>query len=131
MFDLEIAIGILKSGGFIQDSIPMDAGFIGALSLDGTVHPVKGMIAAILVARKLMLKWLILPFDSTIPRIEIDDLELVYVESLQDVTNILAGQQLLRRQNRPCVSEPPSAFFPQNSETVYKNQNLKNHIEKG
>lgn len=53
LFDLSIAIGILVSGGFIQDPIPVDAGFIGALSLDGTVHPVEGMIAAILAARKL------------------------------------------------------------------------------
>ncbi|MEH7886354.1 magnesium chelatase domain-containing protein [Bacillus sp. JJ1609] len=46
LFDLAIALGILKSGGFIQERIPVDAGFIGALSLDGTVHPVEGMIAA-------------------------------------------------------------------------------------
>jgi magnesium chelatase family protein len=95
LFDLSIAIGILKSGGFIQDPIPMDAGFIGALSLDGTVHPVEGMIAAILAARKLRLKRLVLPFDPSIPSIEIDDLELVYVETLLDVINLLAGQQLL------------------------------------
>jgi hypothetical protein len=36
----------------------------------------------------------ILPYDPNIPRIEIDDLELVYVETLQDVINLLAGQQL-------------------------------------
>ncbi|MEW8972115.1 MAG: YifB family Mg chelatase-like AAA ATPase [Mesobacillus sp.] len=95
LFDLAIALGILKSGGFIQDKIPMDAGFIGALSLDGTVHPVEGMIAAILAAKKLNLKRLVLPFDPTIPRIEIDHLELVYVETLQDVMNLLAGQQML------------------------------------
>ncbi|WP_404330359.1 YifB family Mg chelatase-like AAA ATPase [Mesobacillus maritimus] len=95
LFDLAIALGILKSGGFIQEKIPVETGFIGALSLDGTVHPVEGMIAAILAARKLNLKMLILPFDSSIPRIEIDGLELVYVESLQDVLNLLAGQQLL------------------------------------
>lgn len=95
LFDLGIAIGILKSGGFIEDRIPDDAGFIGALSLDGTVHPVEGMIAAILAARKLRLKRLVMPFDPQIPRIEIDDLELVYVESLLDVINLLAGQQLL------------------------------------
>lgn len=95
LFDLAIAIGILKSGGFIEDRVPDDAGFIGALSLDGTVHPVEGMMAAILAARKLRLKRLVLPFDAMIPRIEIDDLELVYVESLQDVINLLAGQQLL------------------------------------
>lgn len=59
----------------------MDTGFIGALSQDGTVHPVEGMIAAILASKKLRLKRLVLPFDPGIPRIEIDDLELIYVET--------------------------------------------------
>lgn len=53
LFDLAIALGILKSGGFIHERILVETGFIGALSLDGTVHPVEGMIAAILVARSL------------------------------------------------------------------------------
>jgi magnesium chelatase family protein len=56
---------------------------------------VEGTIAAILTARKLRLKQLVLPFDPWIPSIEIDDLELVYVETLLDVMNLLAGQQLL------------------------------------
>jgi magnesium chelatase family protein len=60
---------ILKSGGFLKEDIPEDAGFIGALSLDGTVLPVEGMIAAVLAAKKLKLKKLYLPYDPTIPPI--------------------------------------------------------------
>ncbi|WP_338778794.1 YifB family Mg chelatase-like AAA ATPase [Metabacillus sp. FJAT-52054] len=95
LFDLAIALGVLKSGNFMKDSIPKDAGFIGALSLDGTVLPVEGMIAAILAAKKLKLRTLYLPFDPTIPKIEIPELELVYIETLQDILNVLSGQQLL------------------------------------
>ncbi|WP_335871154.1 YifB family Mg chelatase-like AAA ATPase [Bacillus sp. 2205SS5-2] len=95
LFDLAIALGVLKSGNFLKDHIPADAGFIGALSLDGTVLPVEGMIAAILAAKKLKLRTLYLPFDPTIPKIEIADLELVYIETLQDVMDVLSGQQLL------------------------------------
>ena len=95
LFDLAIALGVLKSGKFLKDDIPNDAGFIGALSLDGTVLPVEGMIAAILAAKKLKLRTLFLPYDPTIPKIEISELELVYIETLQDVMDILSGQQLL------------------------------------
>ncbi|GAA0469438.1 hypothetical protein GCM10008935_26590 [Alkalibacillus silvisoli] len=95
MFDLAIALGILKSGNFIQERIPSDAGFIGALSLDGTVLPVEGMIAAVLVAKKLELKKLFLPYDPSIPSIELDNLELTYISSLQDVIDHLAGRQPL------------------------------------
>jgi magnesium chelatase family protein len=95
LFDLAIAIGVLKSGNFLKEQIPEDAGFIGALSLDGTVLPVEGMIAAILAAKKLELRTLFLPFDPSIPLIEILGLELVYIETIQDVLDVLSGQQLL------------------------------------
>ncbi|MBW3110289.1 YifB family Mg chelatase-like AAA ATPase [Bacillus sp. MCCB 382] len=95
LFDLAIAIGVLKSGGFLKEEIPGDAGFIGALSLDGTVLPVEGMIAAILAAKKLNLRTLYLPFDPSIPSIEIPGLELVYIETIRDVMDVLSGQLLL------------------------------------
>ncbi|MBN3554010.1 hypothetical protein JYA63_07030 [Fictibacillus nanhaiensis] len=37
LFDLSIALGVLKSGEFLKDDISTDAGFIGYLSLDGTI----------------------------------------------------------------------------------------------
>ncbi|PGT89041.1 YifB family Mg chelatase-like AAA ATPase [Bacillus sp. AFS040349] len=95
LFDLAIAVGVLKSGNFLKESIPKDSGFIGALSLDGSVLPVEGMLAAILAAKKLQLRKLFLPYDPTIPNIEITGLELVYIETLQDVIDVLRGQQLL------------------------------------
>jgi magnesium chelatase family protein len=88
----EIQIKVLEES---KEKIPKDAGFIGALSLDGTILPVEGMIAAILAAKKLKLKKLFLPYDPTILQIDINDLELIYIQTLQDVLDILAGQQLL------------------------------------
>lgn len=95
LFDMAIALGILKSGGFIKVSIPKDTAFIGALSLDGTIHPVEGMIAAVLAARKLELLKLVLPYDPNIPSLNIPGVELVYIETLQDVIDHLSGQPTL------------------------------------
>ena len=44
VFDLAMAIGIMKESGDFKDSIPEDAAFLGALSLDGTVKSVDGML---------------------------------------------------------------------------------------
>lgn len=96
LFDLAIALGVLKSGKFLKEKIPNDSSFIGALSLDGAVLPVEGMIAAILAAKKLKLKKLFLPFDPTIPKIDITDVELIYIETLQDVMDHLAGRRCFR-----------------------------------
>ncbi|MDR6121175.1 putative ATPase with chaperone activity [Bacillus sp. SLBN-46] len=61
LFDLAIAIGVLQSGKFLTEKISKDTGFIGALSLDGTILPVEGMIAAILAAKKNQAKEAISP----------------------------------------------------------------------
>ncbi len=53
------------------------------------------MLAAILAAKKLQLCKLFLPYDPMIQNIEIPGLELVYIETLQDVMDVLRGQQLL------------------------------------
>lgn len=101
LFDLAIALGVLKSGGFLKEKIPVDAAFLGTLSLDGTVLPVEGMIAAILAAKTLKIRKLFLPFDASIPKVEMDDIELVYIESIQDVMDLLAGRQPLPFVERP------------------------------
>jgi magnesium chelatase family protein len=110
LFDLAIAIGVLKSGNFLKDEVPKNAGFIGALSLDGTVLAVEGMIAAILAAKKLKLRTLFLQYDPSIPSIDILGLELVYIETIRDVLDVLSGQQLLpfvrteeKREERPTI----------------------------
>ncbi|MGM0877154.1 MAG: magnesium chelatase domain-containing protein [Bacillota bacterium] len=95
LFDLAIALGVLKCRKFLKEKIPDDTGFIGALSLDGTLLPIEGMIAAILAAKRLRLKKLFLPFDPTTPNVDIDDLELIYIASVQDVMDHLAGQETL------------------------------------
>lgn len=95
LFDVAIALGILQGIDSVRETIPQDAAFIGALSLDGSVLPVQGMLPAVLAAKKLGMKQLYLPFDKTLPWIEIEDLELVYVTSIHDILSHLAGELLL------------------------------------
>jgi magnesium chelatase family protein len=92
MFDLPIAIGILSSLQEINVKITETTGFIGALSLDGSIQSVEGMLAAVLAAKKIGLKRLYLPFDQNLPELEFNDLELIYVKNLQEVVEHLAGR---------------------------------------
>jgi magnesium chelatase family protein len=63
--------------------------------LNSSVLPVEGMIDPILASRNLQLNTLYFSYDSTIPKIEIPNLELVYIERIQVVIDILSGQQLM------------------------------------
>jgi magnesium chelatase family protein len=95
MFDLAMAICVLLSIGELKVKISPHTGFIGALSLYGEILPVEGMLPAVLAAKRLGLKRLYMPFDQTLPTLEIDGLELIYVNSLHEVIQHLSGQGLL------------------------------------
>lgn len=95
IFDLPMAIGILKSIGVVHAKIPMSICFIGALSLDGSILPFEGLLAATLAAKKLGFSLLYMPFDANLPELKMEGLEIVYVSSLHEVIQHLSGQTLL------------------------------------
>ncbi|WP_175640234.1 YifB family Mg chelatase-like AAA ATPase [Metabacillus schmidteae] len=92
LFDLPIAIGILKSLRMIGESIPNSTGFIGALSLDGSILPFEGMLAAALAAKKIGFNRLYMPFNPDLPEIIINEVEIIFVSSLRDVLQHLSGK---------------------------------------
>ena len=92
MFDLPMAIGVLVSLNELVISIPENSGFIGALSLDGAIVPVAGMLPAVLAAKGLGLRRLYMPYDEKLPVLHFDELEITYVSTLNDVIEKLEGR---------------------------------------
>lgn len=94
MFDFPMAIGLLLSLHELEAVISEDTGFLGALSLDGSVQPVEGLLPAVLSAKKLGIKRLYIPFDDSMPDFDFAGLglEIIYVTSLKDVMGHLTGQ---------------------------------------
>lgn len=94
-FDLAMAIGVLKEMGEFKESIPEDVVFIGALSLDGSVQKVEGMLPALLAAKSLGFKRVYLPHDPLLPLEMLEGLECIVVQHIHEVLQHLAGQTLL------------------------------------
>ena len=92
MFDFPMAISILQSLNELDVNIPEDTGFIGALSLDGAIMPVEGMLPAVLAAKQLGIRKLYMPFDKKLPELELLELEILYVSNLKEVINHLSGK---------------------------------------
>lgn len=101
LYDLPMANGILLGLNFISEPLPEQAGFIGALSLDGAVQSANGMLPAVLAATKLGLKRIYIPFDEQLPFLAFEKIEIVYVSTLQEVINHLTGKpvSILYREN--------------------------------
>lgn len=92
MFDLPMAIGVLLSLDELAVSIPDTYGFIGALSLDGAIVPVEGMLPAVLSAKRLGLQRLYMPYDDKQPTLDIDELEIIYTSNLRELIENLEGR---------------------------------------
>lgn len=92
VFDLAMAIGIMKEAGEIQSSIPDDTAFLGLLSLDGTIKSVDGMLPAIIAAKKENIKILYLPKVEHFSLQFLEGIELRFVETLRQVIESLSGR---------------------------------------
>ena len=87
-FDLAMAIGVLKDTGEFKDRIPEDTVFIGALSLDGTIEKVEGMLPALISAKGLGFSKVYVPYDPLLPLEMLEGLECIVVQHLNDVSSI-------------------------------------------
>ncbi|WP_077619826.1 YifB family Mg chelatase-like AAA ATPase [Bacillus sinesaloumensis] len=94
IFDLAMAIGLMKEMHYIQHEIPVNTAFLGALSLTGEIKSVKGMLPAILAAKKQNIKILYLPCIEDLPFTNIDGIELRFVRTLNDVLQSLSGKRI-------------------------------------
>jgi magnesium chelatase family protein len=91
MFDFPMAISVLLGLHELDMIIPETTAFLGALSLDGSIQPVDGMLPAVLAAKKLGIQKLYIPFDKRMPLLDLAPLEIINVSALQDVISHLEG----------------------------------------
>ena len=91
-FDLPIAVGILYSIEELYDTeILEETCFLGELSLDGRINKINGVLPMCIEAINLGIKRVVIPKDNCKEAEIIKDLEIVPVESLDNVIEYLEG----------------------------------------
>ena len=95
-YDLPIAIGILLSIEKIDSGAADDFIIAGELSLSGETIPVKGMLAAALLAKKLGKRGLIVPVESAAEASLVDGVAVYPVKSLDQTIRFLNGEQQIQ-----------------------------------
>ncbi len=89
-FDLPVAVGILKAEGVITGDNLRDYLFLGELSLDGAIKPVRGALS-IAVCAKSLNKGLILPIDNVEEAALVEGLDVFGVDNLSRLVEFLNG----------------------------------------
>jgi len=96
-FDLPIAIGLLSATEMIESEKLSDTVFLGELSLDGTLRPIKGALPITVEAREKGIKRIILPLVSSVEASIVDDIDVYGVEKLEEVVDFLNNTLELKK----------------------------------
>lgn len=91
-YDLPIAIGILVATEQIQSELIDGSMFIGELSLNGTLRPVKGVLPLVALARDKGLKRVFMPLENCAEGAVVEGIECIGVGSLLELCEILSGR---------------------------------------
>lgn len=110
-FDLPITVGVLVALGKLSADNINRYMFVGELSLDGTVQPVKGILPIAIKARELGYEALFVPEENVREAAVVNRLKVYGIHHLQDVTGFLSGSTHLE----PTEINTREEFFAQQS----------------
>lgn len=91
-FDLPIAVGILAAMGRINETMLADSMFLGELSLDGSIKPVRGVLPIAAKARAEGLQRIFVPVDNACEAAIVEGVDVLSVGCLRDVIGFLNGE---------------------------------------
>lgn len=97
LFDLPIALGILHEAGFIKlsESFLQETLFLGELSLDGSIKPVKGILPIACDTARLGKKRLVVAPENAHEAAIITGIEIFGVSHLRDLITYVRGEHEL------------------------------------
>jgi magnesium chelatase family protein len=95
LFDVPIAIAILQASNAVSmpDSFIKDTLFLGELSLDGTIRPVRGILSIAHSAHKVGKKRLIVPKKNVYEASLIKGIEIIGVATLGELVSYLRKEK--------------------------------------
>lgn len=127
-FDLAIALATLVSLKVLPAEALGDALFLGELSLDGTLHPLRGLVAHLLGARERGVARAIVPAANESEASLVDGIEVGIAGSLGALVTALKGRQPLQTVTSR-EAAPPSSFSCDDLADVRGQANARRALE--
>ena len=103
-FDLPMALGILGAMGVC--TLPEDHLFVGELSLDGTLRPVRGTLSIAVAAQKDGIRNLIVPIDNGAEAAIAGGVNVYGLQHLSEVVGFLRERSRFSPVERKAIAEP-------------------------
>lgn len=120
LFDLPIALGILQAGQHltIQPQFIQETVFVGELSLDGSIKPVRGLLSIACDAIAKGIKRIVVPKENAAEAALCKDIEVIGVDHLVTLVGFLKGEIVIA----PTASMFEERAQVQNNFTIDFNQ---------
>jgi magnesium chelatase family protein len=91
-FDLPIAAALLAASGQIELGRLKDVGFVGELSLDGSLRPVPGALAATEEAKRFGAATIVVPSANGAESALVEDIDIVALNHLSQLPALCSGK---------------------------------------
>ncbi|MDP3731342.1 MAG: YifB family Mg chelatase-like AAA ATPase [bacterium] len=105
LLDLPIAIGYLLATSQLKFNNQETRLFVGELSLDGLIRPVRGVLSIAILAKELGLAEIIVPKSNAKEAAMIQDIKVIGATSLKEVTSYLKEEIVLESEKRPYLAQ--------------------------
>lgn len=130
VFDLPMAVGILKSLDIIYGKNLESTVIIGELSLNGNLNPMKGALPMCIEAKRLGIQRIIMPKQNVKEASIISGIEIIGVYDLNEVVYYLNGDLKIQGEKtswEQCLEKGES--YPLDFSEVKGQENIKRAIE--
>lgn len=95
-YDLPLALGIMAASAQIQQERLNDYLFMGELSLDGSLNPIKGALPIAIQAKKDGFKGFVLPKLNAKEAAVVEGLDVYDANNISEVVDFLKGESILQ-----------------------------------
>jgi magnesium chelatase family protein len=94
--DLPIAVAVMAAEGIYDGTLCDGLILLGELGLDGTVRPVRGVLAAAILARDLGMRGVLVPEANAAEALVVEGIDAYAASHISEVIDALAGRAPLR-----------------------------------
>lgn len=112
LYDLPIAIGLLKSIKKLHTVVDQEYLIIGELGLSGELRPVRGALASAMLAKEMGKKGILLPASNAVEASALPGIEIIPIGCLNDALRFLTDPKSIPPVNRRVSQEMFSAAHP-------------------
>ncbi len=98
--DLALATALLTASGMVPPGLAQECAYYGELGLDGSLRPVRGVLAVALAVMEAGVQKLVVPRESAAEAALVEGLTVYPAGALQEVVSFLQGQTELEPAQR-------------------------------